>query len=207
ELGPEPRTPYRVVFDGTLNFNKGILALSEAWPQGKNRQRKAQLHSYGNDWRCEDGVMMRDRIQRRFSETAKLDVVFHGMVNREELARAFRSASVAVFPSRVESFALTAVEAMAWGCPTIFTRTASGPEIIDHDENGLLVNPTSVSEIASAINRLLDDTVLATRLGTAGRRKVRDHFSIPVLIPQNETFFASAIERFKGQQVLCESPQ
>jgi glycogen synthase len=207
ELGPEPRTPYRVVFGGTLNFNKGILSLIEAWPQVKNRHRKAQLHIYGKDWRCDDGVMMRDRIQRRFSGTAKLDVVFHGMVNREELARAFRSASVAVFPSRVESFALTAVEAMAWGCPTIFTRTASGPEIIDHDENGLLVNPTSVSEIASAINRLLDDRVLATRLGRAGRRKVRDHFSIPVLIPQNEAFFAAVVQRFKRQQVLCEPPQ
>src|SRR5262249_49753803 len=119
ELGPEPRTPHRVVFGGTLNFNKGILSLIEAWPQVKNRHRNAQLHIYGKDWRCDDGVMMRDRIKRRFPATAKLDVVFHGMVNREELAKAFRSASVAVFPSRVESFALTVVEAMAWGCPTI----------------------------------------------------------------------------------------
>ena len=151
--------------------------------------------------------MMRDLIERRYRATVTQDVVFHGMVSREELAGAFRSANVAVFPSKVESFALTPVEAMAWGCPTIFTRAASGPEVIDHDENGLLVNPHSAVDIANAINRVLDDEEFAMRLGKAGRRKVQDHFSLPVLIPQNEAFFAAAVERFKRQQARLESPQ
>lgn len=204
QLGPEQRTPYRVVFGGTLNFNKGILSVIEAWPQVKIRHQEAQLHVYGKDWRCDDGIMMLDLIRLRHPAISSQDVVFHGMVSREELANAFRSANVAVFPSRVESFALAPVEAMAWGCPTIFTRAASGPEIIDHNENGLLVNPHCPGEIASAINRLLDDADLAKRLGAAGRRKVQDRFSLRVVIPQNEAFFASVIKRFKCRQLLCQ---
>lgn len=204
QLEPQARIPYRVVFGGTLNVNKGILSLIEAWPRVKTRHVAAELHVYGKDWRRDDGVMMRDLIKHRYSAANTQDVVFHGMVSREELAEAFRSASVAVFPSKVESFGLAPAEAMAWGCPTIYTRSACGPEVIDHDKDGLLINPDSVTEIAHAIIRLLDDKALAARLGAAGRQKVQDRFSLPVLIPQNEAFFAFAVERFKRRQAFCQ---
>lgn len=201
---PQAREPYRVVFGGTLNVNKGILSLIEAWPSVKARHATAGLHVYGKDWRCGDGMMMRDFIKHRYSAESLQDVVFHGMVSREELAEAFRTASVAVFPSKVEAFGLAPAEAMAWGCPTIYTRSACGPEVIDHDKDGLLINPDSVTEIANAIIRLLDDKALAARLGAAGRQKVLNRFSLPVLIPQNEAFFAFAMERFKLLQTPCQ---
>lgn len=204
QVEPQVRDPYRVVFGGTLNVNKGILSLIKAWPHVKSRHPTAGLHVYGKDWRCGDGVMMRDFIKHRYSTEHLQDVVFHGMVSREELAEAFRYASVAVFPSKVEAFGLAPAEAMAWGCPTIYTRSACGPEVIDHDKEGLLINPDSVTEIADAIVRLLDDKALAARLGAAGRQKVQDRFSLPVLIPQNEAFFAFAMERFKRREALCQ---
>jgi glycosyltransferase involved in cell wall biosynthesis len=204
KLDTQERDPYRVVFGGTLNVNKGILSLIEAWPQVKTRHATAHLHVHGKDWRCDDGVMMRDHIKRRYPPETLESIVFHGMVTRQELAEAFRSASVAVFPSKVEAFGLAPAEAMAWGCPTIYTRSACGPEVIDHDKDGLLINPDSVTEIAGAINRLLDDRAFAARLGAAGRQKVLERFSLPVLIPQNEAFFASAVEQFKSRQALFQ---
>jgi glycosyltransferase involved in cell wall biosynthesis len=123
-------------------------------------------------------------------------VYFHGHVNRERIFSALQTARLGVFPSYAESFALAPMEAMACGCPTVYTRRASGPELIEQCRDGLLVDPDCPNEITEAVIRLLADDELAKRLGRAGRRRIEESFSIDAMVRQNETFYSSCLSNF-----------
>ncbi|MFN2595929.1 MAG: glycosyltransferase family 4 protein [Pyrinomonadaceae bacterium] len=64
-------------------------------------------------------------------------------------------------------------EYMAAGRALVASRVGAIPEVVRHEENGLLVAPGSVRELADAIARLLGDTAHAARLGAAARRDAR----------------------------------
>ena len=186
-----------VTFAGTLNENKGILRLLRAWRIVHGEFPAAQLHVYGKDGRMSDGTPVRNAIREELPNPSELNVVFHGHVDREEILQELGRSAVAVFPSLVEAFSHAPVEAMAAGCPTVFTNRASGPELITDGVDGLLVDPTDPASIARAILQILGDDDLASRLGSAGRRTVEERFSSAVMIPQNEAFFAGCLERFR----------
>jgi len=118
-----------------------------------------------------------------------------------QLRAAFESARAAVFPSYSEAFALAPMEAMAEGCPTIYTGRSSGRELIDDRENGLLVDPDQPQEIAAAIGSLLADDTLADRLGRAGRKTIEERFSPSGLLGRNIDFYSQCVESFRAGAV------
>src|SRR5262249_20871031 len=109
--------------------------------------------------------------------------------------------TVAVLPSFVEAFANVPLEAMSYGCPVVFTRRASGPELIEHEKNGLLVDPADIDDIASATIRILKDEALAERLGLAGQQRVRELFSLPTLMQKSVEVFEDSLTRFRNQKI------
>jgi glycosyltransferase involved in cell wall biosynthesis len=124
-------------------------------------------------------------------------VHFHGHVSRATLAEALSIARAAVLPSFAEGFAWAPLEAMAYGCPTIYTRLGSGPELIVDGRDGLLVDPSAPQQIAEAVCRVLQDDNLARRLGEGGRARVLSAFALEVLLPRNEAFYYRLIDRFR----------
>jgi len=188
--------PPAVVFSGTLTEKKGIVALVRAWPQVTAVHPDAELHLFGRDGLTRTGASMRSFLASQLGATPENRVHFHGHVTRTELDLVFQAARVAVFPSRAEAFALAPMEAMAAGCPTVFSRRTSGPELVRDEENGLLINPDDPGAISAAIVRVLGDAALARRLGAAGRRHVETHFAIAVLRPVNEAYYRDCIARF-----------
>jgi glycosyltransferase involved in cell wall biosynthesis len=77
-----------------------------------------------------------------------------------------------------EPFGLVIVEAMLASKPVIATRGGGPAEIIEDGTSGLLVSPGSVPELQVALERLLQDSVLAHRIGQAGRRRAEEAFSL-----------------------------
>jgi len=88
------------------------------------------------------------------------------------------AADVALVPSHVEPLGNATLEAMATRLPVIGGDVGGIPEMVVHDETGLLVPPRSPDRLAVALDRLLADADLRTRLGTAGRRRCEDVFGI-----------------------------
>ena len=78
-------------------------------------------------------------------------------------ALATRTRGVFVNPALMEPYGLTLVEAAAHGLPVVATKVGGPQDILADLEHGLLVNPCDVSEIASAIERLLTDRHLWNR--------------------------------------------
>jgi glycosyltransferase involved in cell wall biosynthesis len=190
------RSRNRVVFTGTLTAKKGVLGLMDAWSAVKNAWPSAELHVFGKDTRSETGRSTKEEMIDRLPGGLRVSVTFHGHVTALDLRRALSTARVGVFPSFTEAFALAPLESMGCGCPTISTSLGSGPEEISPEVDGLLVDPWRPAEIAGAIVRLLQDDPLAERLGAAGRAHVVDCFTIPALLPANETFFADCVRAF-----------
>ena len=139
---------------------------------------------------------MREYLLSHLMPRSAAKVHFHGPVARAHVREALAQARVAVFPSFAEAFAMAPLEAMEAGCPTIYTSRGSGPELIQHGADGLLVDPADVGQLAATILQVLSDDDLARQLGAAGRRTASERFSTDALIPRNEAFYADAVQAF-----------
>jgi glycosyltransferase involved in cell wall biosynthesis len=106
---------------------------------------------------------------------------FRGLLPNEDLRRLYRQASVFVLPSRVEAFGLALLEAMASETPVVATRVGGIPELIEHDNSGLLIEPEQPDELAAAVLRVLTDRDLAACLGEAGRH-VAQRFGVAQML-------------------------
>ena len=78
-------------------------------------------------------------------------------------ALAARTRGVFVNPALMEPYGLTLVEAAAHGLPVVATKVGGPQDILADLEHGLLVDPRDVSEIGSAIERLVTDRYLWNR--------------------------------------------
>jgi len=102
-------------------------------------------------------------------------VSFTGRLTKEELARQYSRAEIAVVPSLYEGFGLPASEAMACGVPVIASSGGALPEVVGNA--GILVPPGEPGPLAEAIKHLLKDKQLQRELGEAGRKRVQQEFS------------------------------
>jgi len=197
--GTTPRSRNQVVFTGTLTEKKGIVSLVRAWPQVATQCRGAELHIFGKDGPAPDGSAMSAYLRAQL-EGHEGTVTFHGHVPREVLFGALARAAVAVFPSLSEAFGIAPFEAMAQGCPTIYSRRGPGPELVRDGVDGLLVDPADPSDIAGAITRVLGDPELGSRLGRSGRERVRERVCIDAVLSLNEQFYRRSIASFAASQ-------
>lgn len=104
-------------------------------------------------------------------------VRFHGVVSESALQAHYAQSSLFIMPSRAEGFGFVFLEAMAHGLPVIGGNVDATPEVVIHDETGLLVDPTSLGQIADAVASLLADPEQRTRMGAAAQRRVAEQFS------------------------------
>jgi glycosyltransferase involved in cell wall biosynthesis len=192
------RRPHTAVFSGTITPKKGIVSLLKAWPVVVERCPAAELHVYGKDTRLRDsGGSMWEHLVTSLDSGILKTVHFHGHVDSATLRQALREAGMAVFPSYSEAFALAPMEAMAEGCPTIYTVRSSGRELIEDRRNGLLVEPDRPKEIADAILSLMQDEQFADAIGRAGREHILRHLSPNVVTQRNESFYEECVRAFR----------
>ncbi|MFQ5689752.1 MAG: glycosyltransferase family 4 protein [Gemmatimonadota bacterium] len=85
----------------------------------------------------------------------------------------YERADLFCHPSLQEGFGIVLLEAMAAGLPIVASRAGAIPEVVPDGVAGLLVDGRSPSALAAALVRLLRDPLLASRMGAAGRRRVR----------------------------------
>ena len=105
-------------------------------------------------------------------------VHFMGHIENEQLPSWYCVSDLFVMPSceseagDIETFGISYIEANACGLPVIGGRAGGVLDAVIDGETGVLVDPTDVGEIASAILRLLADPERTRRLGENGRRRV-----------------------------------
>jgi len=96
---------------------------------------------------------------------------------KDDRERYLQALDVFIFPSYAESFGLTLTEAMACGLPCVAYGKDGVLDIIEDRKDGLLAEVRNVKDLINKTSLLLDDEVLRSKLGKAGREKVINEFS------------------------------
>ena len=131
-------------------------------------------------------------------------------LSRAELIAILSAATVFACPSIYEPLGIVNLEAMACSIPVVATATGGIPEVVAHNETGLLVEIEQlqdgsgkpldekkfVADFASALNQMLANPQIAD-FGKAGRKRVEDHFSWESIAEQTLSVYRGAIENFK----------
>lgn len=95
-------------------------------------------------------------------------VVFTGLLQGEELAAAYASADVFLFPSTTETLGMAMIEALASGLPVIAARSGASGEVVTDGEDGFLYDPEGKTSLVSTVKKVFDGNL--DRLA-AGARK------------------------------------
>jgi len=86
------------------------------------------------------------------------DVIFTGPVSKEKLISIYLAGDIYIMLSRLDTFGMVVLEAMAAGLPVIISSNVGAKDIVIEDENGFVIDNTSETDcIAAKIATLLDD--------------------------------------------------
>lgn len=173
ELGV-PENRLLVLFAGQIIERKGVADLLQAWAKLDPVQRdRAHLVIVGDDLESA-GRYRRD--MESLSAKLNCDARFVGF--QRNVPRWLSAADVCVVPSHAEPLGNATLEAMAHARPVLGSQVGGIPEMIVHDETGLLVPPKDPVALARAMERLLGDASLRLRWGGAARVRCEQLFSL-----------------------------
>ncbi len=102
-------------------------------------------------------------------------------------------ADVFLLPSELESFGLSALEAMATGVPVVGSDAGGLPEVVKHTETGFLLPVGDVEGMAARTLEILKDEEHQRCLGQAGRRRAAALFSADRIVTQYEKYYEKVL--------------
>jgi glycosyltransferase involved in cell wall biosynthesis len=114
-------------------------------------------------------------------------VIFTGW--RRDLPRIYADLDVLAVTSQNEGTPVSAIEAMAAGCPVVATRVGGLPDLISDDETGYLVPPGDAQALSAAMLRLLREPEMARCMGQAARVLVQERFAAQRLVSDMERLY------------------
>jgi glycosyltransferase involved in cell wall biosynthesis len=120
------------------------------------------------------------------------DCLFPGY--QESIGPFFGAFDVFVLPSANEGTPVTAIEALASGCPVVATRVGGVPDVVRDGKDGFLVEPGDVMGLAERLVRLAADPGLRDRLGEAGRERVVPRYRVERLIGDVDGLYRRLLE-------------
>lgn len=139
-----------------------------------------------------DGVL-RSALEQQAKELGIADrVVFTGW--RRDLPRIYVDLDALVVSSDNEGTPVSAIEAMACGCPVVATRVGGLPDLIIDRATGRLVPPRDADALASAVVNLIHSPEAARELGRNAREAVRQRFAVTRLIDDMDQLYSQLLE-------------
>ncbi len=166
-----------------LEPRKGHLSLFEAWGAVRSEYPESELWLVGTGSAEEE---WRQLVRERGIGGVK----FVGFV--KNVREVMLACDIVVQPSLYEPFGITLLEAMACAKPVLCTRVGGMPEVVEENETAFLVPPDSPDDLAAALLELLHNSPCRSGFGAAGRRRVEQHFTLPIMVDKLEEMLVYA---------------
>ncbi len=166
-IGLAPGKPH-FLFIGMLRYYKGLHTLVQA---ARHVNAKIVIAGSGPE---------EANLKKLASQTGARNLIFAGQISDAEKVALLQSCRALVLPShlRSEAFGMVLVEAAMFARPLISCEIGTGTSYVNaHEETGFVIKPESAAALAQAMNTLLTDDALATRMGLAARTRYEKLFS------------------------------
>jgi len=160
------RESLRLLYPGTWLDQRGIFYLRDAMRNLAPQLPGLTLTIAGPGFPAEE-------IVRFFGEELAARIIVRPAVPAENMPELYGEHDVLIFPSLMEGLPNVVLEAMASGMPVVTTDTCGMPDVVDHEFNGLLIQPADAPAIEQAILRLANSEELRRRLGEAARESMQ----------------------------------
>ncbi len=151
-----------VLYAGRITAEKGADLLADAFLDAHARDPRLHLVLAG-------GGPEQERLRERVGERR---VTFLGWLAGTELARAYASADIFLFPSTTDTFGQVILEAQASGLPVVAVAAGGPLSLIEHGVSGILAEPRS-DALAEAVLELAATPLLRSRLADVALAGVR----------------------------------
>jgi len=201
-LGSEPPLILSV---GRLVAKKGFPDLLRACALLKQSGRRFRCAIYG------DGPLRAELAALIDELGLASDVALPGECSQRELIPIFQQADIfALTPFVTEDgdrdgIPNVLVEAMACGLAPVSTAVSGIPELIRHEQYGLLAQPRDIAGLADHLGRLLDDAQQRKQFGKAARQTVVEHFDLHAAARQIAELFEQAIAENRQSTSLIQA--
>ncbi len=195
----------RILYVGRLQKRKGIQLLLQAIQIVAEKMPNVEFQIAGldaGDAPRLPGAPVRDTTRATYkryfasiaTQQAQDATIFLGHVEEKDLARLYSGCDILVAPSLFESFGLMYAEAMAHAKPVVAFHTGAAPEVVAHNQTGLLVEPNNVTELARALIELAGDPQRIRDMGLKGYQRIRAEFSVERMVSATEAHYRQVIE-------------
>jgi glycosyltransferase involved in cell wall biosynthesis len=162
KYGASKNGQVQLLYVGRISKEKDLDVLAEAYLRLRGEGLSIQLFIVGHG-----------PYSEALGETLP-EAVFTGYLTGKELATAYASADIFVFPSTTDTFGNVIIEAQASGVPVIVSDAGGPKELVEDNENGLITKSHDVDDFVRAIRTLIANPELRERMGTRGRQSVID---------------------------------
>jgi glycosyltransferase involved in cell wall biosynthesis len=158
---------------GAIEPRKNLTRLLQAFARLEpDLDVRLVLAGSGVPWNPEGPTSLQAALDELPADTRR-KTVLAGYVSAEDRVALLSGARALVYPSLYEGFGLPILEAMACGTPVVTSNISAMPEVAGTAAE--LVDPRDVESIASGIERVLRDAVLAQRLRAEGFERAAAH--------------------------------
>ncbi|MFZ1155564.1 MAG: glycosyltransferase, partial [Solirubrobacteraceae bacterium] len=154
--------PVNVLYAGRITREKGSELLADTFLAARERDPRLRLVLAG-------GGPEQERLRERVGEHA----IFLGWLHGAELAKAYASADVFLFPSATDTFGQVILEAQASGTPVLAV-AAGGPLTLVQDRVTGMLCEADAAQLADALVELAGSRLLRERIARAALSAVRE---------------------------------
>jgi len=152
----------RLLYVGRISREKDLDILADAYRLLRQEGLPVQLFIVGHG-----------PYSEAFAKSLP-EAFFTGYLRGNELATAYASADIFVFPSTTDTFGNVILEAQACGLPVVVSDSGGPKELVEDKSNGLITKSHDVEDLLCAIRALVTDPALRERMGKSARNSVID---------------------------------
>ena len=180
--------PAKLLYVGRISKEKNLAVLGDAFRLLYARQAQAHLVIVG------DGPYLNEMK----AQLRDLPCTFTGALAGEDLAKAYASADIFVFPSMTDTFGNVVLEAQASGLPVVVSDQGGPCENMLPDRTGRVVPGNDVEALAAALTDILSNPRQRQAMGRAARRYMEERSFDAAFLKTWESYQAiSAGEKFR----------
>ncbi len=191
-------------------YNAVSLGTTGRIPEGVEKLPRPLVASVGRlvPWKHVEGVVdavggvlgaslaivgtgpLEQEIGEKAKEVLPDRAVLTGTLSHEDTLAVMKAADVLVLNSSYEGMSHLLIEALMLGTPVIATNVGGNPEVITHEQDGLLISPQDPHALANALARLLNEKDLRTQLSTHARESSK-RFSVETMLTKTSELLKS----------------